>query len=423
MHHPEENRHPILADVQNASRESGMVHALVRGGIKHMEHAMPRFLQDLQMLCLAESPSDNAHGLDEMADQLATLLQRVGMQISIVEHSRGNAVVGTCTGNTPTAPVCLLLGHHDTVHPVGVAQSRMRLAGDAFYGPGTVDMKAGLLQGIYALEILKQLDYKNFQKMLFLSVPDEEISSRYHVGLIKQIAREHHPFVLGLEGARSIGNVVTRRKGCMQYRLTAQGVAAHAGSNPEQGRNAVVELAHQVVQAQHLMGWRDGLTINAGPITGGSRANIVSDFAEIIFDLRFLRPEDRLEAEVRWHEMLHKQLVPGVKLTLRPEPDWMQPMQATEKSLFMAQQVQLIAEHILKTPFDPETRGGASDCCTTAIEGCPSIDGLGALGGGAHTSEEYILLPPIASRVALLAGLLATVTQQAAPPLQRSGFE
>jgi len=326
-----------------------------------------------------------------------------------VEHSRGNAIVGAITGDAHIAPVCLLLGHHDTVHPVGVAQSRVRLEGDIFYGPGTVDMKAGLLQGIYALEVLKQQKYRNFHKILFVSVPDEEISTRYHVGLIRQIAQEH-PLVIGLEGARSIGDVVTKRKGCMQYRLTAQGVAVHAGSNPEKGRNAVVELAHQIVQAQQLMGWRDGLTINAGPITGGSRANIVSDFAEIIFDLRFLRNADRLDAEVYWRDLLHNQLVRGVELTLRPEPDWMQPMEETDKSLFMAHQVQLIAEYILKTPFDPETRGGASDCCTTASEGCPSIDGLGALGGGAHTDGEFVLLSPIPSRVALLAGLLASLT-------------
>ena len=409
MHHSEENQHPFLEDTQDTSYKNETVQALVSDGITYMEQAMPRFLRDLQTLCLTESPSDNTQGLNAMADHLATLLQQVGMQTSIVEHSRGNAVVGTLTGNASTGSTCLLLGHHDTVHPVGVAQSRTYLDEDRFYGPGTVDMKAGLLQGIYALEVLKQQNYRNFSTILFVSVPDEEISTRYHVGLIKQIAKEYSPFVLGLEGARSIGNVVTRRKGCIQYRLTAQGVAAHAGSAPEKGRNAVVELAHQIVQAQQLMGWRDGLTINAGPITGGSRANIVSDFAEIIFDLRFLRLEARLEAEAHWRELLDNHLVPDVTLTLRPEPDWMQPMETTEKSLFMAQQVQLIAEHILKTAFDPETRGGASDCCTTATEGCPSIDGLGAIGGGAHTAEEYVLLPPIPSRVALLVGLLATL--------------
>ena len=412
MHHSEENQHPFLEDTQDTSYENETFQALVNNGVTHMEQAMPRFIQDLQILCLTESPSDNPQGLNAMADHLATLLQQVGMQTSIVEHPRGNAVVGTLTGDASTGPTCLLLGHHDTVHPVGVAQSRTHLDGETFYGPGTVDMKAGLLQGIYALEILKQQNYRDFRTILFVSVPDEEISTRYHVGLIKQIAKEYHPLVLGLEGARSVGNVVTRRKGCMQYRLTAQGVASHAGSAPEKGRNAVLELAHQIVQAQQLMGWRDGMTINAGPITGGSRANIVSDFAEIIFDLRFLRLEDRLEAEAHWRGLLDNHLVPDVMLILRPEPDWMQPMEATEQSLFMAQQVQLIAEHILKTPFDPETRGGASDCCTTATEGCPSIDGLGAIGGGAHTAEEYVLLPPIPSRVALLAGLLAVVTRR-----------
>ncbi len=241
---------------------------------------------------------------------------------------------------------------------------------------------------------------------------DEEISSRYHVELIRQIAQER-PLVLGLEGAGSVGTVVTRRKGCAHYQLTAEGLAAHAGSSPERGRNAVLELAHQIVQAHSFMGWREGLTINAGPIKGGSRANIVSDYAEILFDLRFLRPEDRQDTESRWHELLQNQLVPGVKLTLQPEPDCMLPMAATEKSLALAHEVQLIAEQILHTPFNSETRGGASDCCTTAAAGCPSIDGLGAIGGGAHTSEEFVLLPPIPGRVALLAGLIAAITAKA----------
>ena len=401
MNHPEENQRPILDE---------NVHALVNNGITYMEQAMPRFIQDLQTLCLTESPSDYVQGLNEMANLLATLLQQVGMQSSVVEYERGNAVVGTMSGDTPTAPVCLLLGHHDTVHPVGVAQDRTHIDGDRFYSPGTVDMKAGLLQGIYALEVLKQQNYRDFSTILFVSVPDEEISTRYSVELIRRLAREHTPLVIGLEGAGSVGNLVTRRKGCIQYRLTAHGVASHAGSSPETGRNAVLELAHQIVQAQQLMGWRDGMTINAGPITGGSRANIVSDFAEIIFDVRFLRLQDRLDADNYWHELLRNQLVPDVKLTLRQEPDWMQPMEATDKSLSMARQMQLITEDILKTPFRPETRGGASDCCTTATESCPSIDGLGAIGGGAHTAEEYALLSPVPKRVGLLAGLVAAVT-------------
>jgi glutamate carboxypeptidase len=410
MLQPEENLHPHLANQPDTPTTVDAISALVKGSVVYMEQAMSRFLQDMERLCFIESPSDHKSGLDAMAEQLAALLQRVGMETTIIEHPRGNAVVGTLVGDNLSAPDCLLLGHHDTVHPVGVAQSRVQLVEDRFYGPGTVDMKAGLLQGIYALEVLNWQKYRNFRSIRFVSVSDEELSSRYHVGLVRQIAQEH-PYVIGLEGGRSVGNVVTRRKGCRHYRLTARGAAAHAGSNPEKGSNAVLELAHQIVQAQRLMGWRKDLTINAGPINGGSRANIVSDFAEIIFDLRFLQQEDRLAAEEYWQQFLQHQLVPGVTLTMRPEPDSMLPMVATEKSLAMAQQVQWIAEQVLNTPFDPETRGGASDCCNTAAEGCPSIDGLGAIGGGAHTSEEYVLLSPIPSRVALLAGLLAAITQ------------
>jgi glutamate carboxypeptidase len=407
----QDNPHSSTNDSQPemASASFNTLSTLVTGGVAYMEKAMPRFIHDMQTLCLTESPSDDAPGLNAMAQLLSAQLQRVGMQTTLFEHARGNAVLGTMVGDNPAAPACLLLGHHDTVHPVGVAQARARLEAERFYGPGSVDMKVGLLQGIYALEILQQQGYRDFSRLLFLSVPDEEIATRYHVDLIRRVAQEH-PIVLGLEGAGSIGTVVIRRKGCAHYKLSAEGVAAHAGSSPERGRNAVLELAHQIVQAQSFMGWRPGFTINAGPIKGGSRANIVSDHAEIFFDIRFLHPEDRLAAEERWYELLQNKLVPDIKLTLQAQPNSMVPMVATEQSLAVAQQVRLIAERILNTPFDPEIRGGASDCCNTAEEGCPTIDGLGAIGGGAHTSDEYVLLAPIPSRVALLAGLILAET-------------
>ncbi|GHO46157.1 peptidase M20 [Ktedonospora formicarum] len=386
-----------------------MVRDIVLDGVKLTEQAMPRYLEELQALCLLESPSDDPAGLNASAKMLATLLQRVDMQTTIVEHPRGNAVVGTLMGDNPHAPTCLLIGHHDTVHPLGAAQERTRLDGERFYSPGTVDMKAGLLQGIYALEVLKKQGYRDFNKILFLSVPDEEISSRYHVGLIRQIAQER-PYVFGLEGASKVGTVVIRRKGCAHYRLTAEGAAAHAGSSPERGRNAVLELAHQIVQAQSFMHWRKGFTINAGPIRGGSRPNVVSDFAEIVFDIRFLYPQDRIDAIERWHELLQNQLVRDVKLTLTPEPDSMVPMVATDESLALAEHVRYISEQILQTNYAPETRGGASDCCNMAAAGCPSIDGLGAIGGGAHTSNEYALLPPVPARVGLIAGLIVATT-------------
>lgn len=390
-----------------------LIHTIVTKGVSYMEQAMGRYIQELENLILIESPSDYPPGLNDMAEHLAALLRRAGMSTTIVEHPCGNALFAELNGVNPDAPVILLMGHHDTVHPVGVAPSRLHIDGDKFIGPGTVDMKAGLLCGIYALKWLVAAGYTNFNKIVFLSVPDEEISERYHVELIREITHQVKPLVLGLEGARSIGNVVVQRKGCARYKLTATGRAAHAGSTPETGLNAVLELAHQVVQLCSINQWCEGLTINAGPIKGGSLPNVVSDLAEIILEIRFLRTEDRLATEQRWAELIQRQLVPGVQLSLELVPQILPPMEASDGNIAIASQIQWVTEQILHVSFDPEIRGGGSDACTTSQEGCPSVDGLGAIGGRAHSSEEFVLLSPIPQKVALLMGTLVALTARA----------
>jgi glutamate carboxypeptidase len=387
------------------------LYPLVVEGLGYVESIMSRFIAELSELCAIDSPSGYKPGLDAVANALALLLQRQGLQTKIVEHAEGgNAVLGTLPGDNPDAPPVLLLCHHDTVHPVGEAEVRVRVEGTKFSGLGSVDMKAGILLALFAVEILVQRGYKDFSKILFLSVPDEETTIRYHLDLMHQLCEEH-PLVLVLEGGRSVGNVVTRRKGGARYILRAEGLAAHAGSAPESGKNAVLELAHQIVQFCSLHRWRDGVTINAGPVRGGTVPNVVSDFAEIIFDIRYFHLDDCDLTEARWREMMQYQLVPGVQLSLEREPNSMPPMIETEKSHAMAQQVQLIVENILHEPFDPEIRGGCSDGCITALAGCPTIDGLGAIGGKAHHLDEYVELESIPRRVALLAGLIAAITK------------
>ncbi len=152
MLNSEEDQYPRTVKLESETTPGSSVHAIVTESLDYMTQAMPRFLADLRMLCLTESPSDDPSGLNKMAEHLSALLQQVGMQTTLVEHPRGNAVVGTIMGQDAAGPTCLLLGHHDTVHPLGVAASRTRLTAERFYAPGTVDMKAGLLQGIYALE-------------------------------------------------------------------------------------------------------------------------------------------------------------------------------------------------------------------------------------------------------------------------------
>jgi glutamate carboxypeptidase len=387
------------------------IRTLVTNAVSYMEQAMERYIQELQDLILIESPSDYPLGLNQMAERLVELLQQAGLSTTLVEHPCGNAVLGEICGENPAAPIILLLGHHDTVYPVGVASSRLRIEGDKLFGPGTVDMKGGLLHAIYAFSILAKQGYKQFNKILFLSVPDEETTARSHFGLIRKVALQK-PMVLTLEGAKSIGNVVTQRRGVACYKLAGVGVPAHAGSNPEAGRNAVLEVAHQVVQLCSLNTWREGISINAGPINGGSFSNIVSDFCQIILEMRFLHTEDRIATEERWHKLLQQQVVPGVQLSLEVELHIMPPMAATAGNTFIASQVQMIAEHILHVPFDPEIRGGSSDACNTSGQGCDSIDALGAIGGDAHAPNEHILLSPTPQKVALLAGVIVALTSK-----------
>lgn len=380
---------------------------LVMEGRRYVESALPRFSAELSALCLLESPSNYQPGLDAMADAITDYLRRLGLQVSSHEHAQGGkAVLGTLKGSDTGARPILLLCHHDTVHPLGVANERVRIDGTRLYGPGTVDMKGCILLALYALEILLAQQYRIPGDIFFLSVPDEEIAARYQLDFVLELCQQQ-PLVLVLEGARSIGNVVTARKGGAFYRLTAQGVAAHAGSAPEKGKNAILELAHQIVQLCALHGWREGLTINVGPVRGGSQPNVVSDFAEALFDMRYRRIEDRDATEERWQALLQQQLVPGVRLTLQREPNALPPMVPTETSLWLADQLKELVEEIFELPFDPETRGGCSDGCHTAMAGCPTIDGLGAIGGKAHSAGEYIELESIPQRAALLAGLIA----------------
>src|SRR3989454_8167999 len=174
-------------------------------------------------------------------------------------------------------------------------------------------MKGCILSAIYAIEALVASNYHAFGEIRLLCVSDEEINTRHSYDVVEQ-ACDNARGALVLEAARSNGDIVSARKGHTWYKLTAQGRSAHAGVEPEKGHNAVVELAHQVMQFQNLNGWREGITINAGVISGGTLPNVVPDFAQAQFDLRFLHDEDRIATEQRFHELLEQKRIDSVEL-------------------------------------------------------------------------------------------------------------
>jgi glutamate carboxypeptidase len=380
---------------------------LLTGAEAYTQERLSQYIEELRELCSIDSYSYHKSGLDELALFLAARMRGLGMHATIIEReSWGNDLLGTLHGEG--GGNVLLLGHMDTVYPVGIAVARpVQIEGDIIYGPGVSDMKGCILSAIYAIEALLAMNYHAFGEIRFLCVSDEEINTRHSQDVL-QIACEDAKGALVLEAARSNGDIVSARKGHTWYKLTAYGRSAHAGVEPEQGRNAVIEMAHQILQFQNLNGWREGITINAGVISGGTLPNVVPDFAQAQFDLRFLHDEDRIATEQRFHELLKQKRIASVELTLERAPDMKAPMVLTPESQKLAQQAQQIA-NLLGFSINHVLTGGASDASYATKHGVPTLDGLGPIGGRDHSPDEYLVLSSVAPRVALLAGLISTL--------------
>lgn len=380
---------------------------LVTAVEQYVEQHLSTYVEELRELCAIDSDSYNKAGLDAVAQAFGARMRGLGMDVSSIEREGwGNDLLGTLRG-TGQGNV-LLLGHIDTVYPIGTAAARpVRVEGNTAYGPGVIDMKGNLLAAIYAIEALRALSFTDFGEIRFLCVSDEEINVRHSHDVMQQVC-QHCQRALVLEAARANGDIVSARKGHTTYTLTAQGRSAHAGVEPEKGRNAIVELAHQVLQFDTLNGWREGFTINAGVISGGTAANVVPDFARVEFDTRFLYDDDRKAAERRFYELMEQKRVPDVELTLSAAPTIKGPMMRTPASIQLAGQAQGIAQMLGFTVHHVLT-GGASDASLTSGYGIPTLDGLGPIGGRDHSPDEYLMLDSVAPRAALLAGLIATV--------------
>jgi glutamate carboxypeptidase len=376
---------------------------------KYVQQRLPQYIEELRTLCAIDSYSYHKSGLDAVARWLAIRLQSLGMEATIIEREKwGNDLFGVLQGDG--SGNVLLIGHIDTVYPVGTAAARpLRVEGDTILGPGTCDMKGGVLSAVYAIEALLAIGGRSFGELRLLCVSDEEINER-HCEDIMQQACQGCQRALVLEAARANGDIVSARKGNAWYTLTAHGRSAHAGVEPEKGRNAIVELAHQILQFQSINGWREGVTINAGVISGGTLPNVVPDLAQARFDLRFLHLEDKAATEERWREIMRRQRVPETELTLEVEPNFKLPVARTPESLKLASRAQEIAG-LLGFSVNHVLTGGASDGSYPASYGIPVLDGLGPIGGLDHSPQEYLLASSVAPRTALLAGLIASVGQ------------
>ena len=383
------------------------VESLTSDAKNYVEQQLPQYIEELRELCLIDSGSYHKPGLDEVALYLAARMRGLGMNATIIEQEEwGNDLVATIQG--AGSGTVLILGHMDTVYPVGTGAARpLRVEEDMVYGPGVSDMKGCILSAIYAIEAMLSTNHRSFGEIRFLCVSDEELIKRHSLGLIQEISQGCQA-VLVLEAARANGAIVSARKGAAGYTLRVKGRAAHTGVEPEKGRNAIVELCHQILQFESLNGWREGLTTNPGLCSGGIAFNVVSDYAEAQIDLRFIHPLDKIDTEEVWHQMIRQNKVAGTEVILEGWPHSRQPMVCTPQSLTLVDRAQEISR-LLGFSVQHVMTGGASDGCYTSSFGIPTVDGLGPIGGLDHSPNEYLVKSSVPERSALLAGLIATV--------------
>jgi glutamate carboxypeptidase len=344
--------------------------------------------------------------VNEVAAWAAAFLERLGGEVTLHADPAGvlgDTVEAVFQGETG-GPRALLLGHTDTVFPDGTAAERpFRVADGIATGPGVTDMKAGLLTLLYGLEALLAAGSLPFERLTVIANPDEEIGSPVSTPHVRRVAAESDvAFVL--ECARANGDVVSARKGTVDYVVTITGRAAHAGVEPEKGRSAILEAAYQVVGLHALTGRWPGVTCNVGVIEAGTRPNVVAERAVLQVDLRAVDRAGMEAATAAVQALAAAPTVPGVRV-VAVERHRHQPMEKLARSGRLVEHAQALAERLGFRVSDAST-GGASDANTTAGMGVPTLDGLGPIGGLDHSPDEWLDVASIVPRATLFAALL-----------------
>jgi glutamate carboxypeptidase len=357
----------------------------------------------VETLVSHESPSHDTEAVDRCGSALSSELAALGATVTRINGGpRGDHLRADVDGSGSRV---LLLGHFDTVWPVGqLARMPLREEAGRLYGPGIFDMKAGIAVALLAVRALNEHRSLARPHITMLWTTDEEIGSATSRVTIETVAQECEA-VLVLEPSLPGGGVKTSRKGVGEFELIVHGIAAHAGLDPEKGASAIHELAHQIVALESLQDLARGVTLNAGQISGGTRTNVIADTARALIDVRVPTMADaatigqKLRSLSPTRSGTHLEVAGGID---RP------PLERTGAVLRLYEYARQVANDLGQDlPEGPA--GGGSDGNFTAALGVPTLDGLGPRGSGAHAVHEHVELEDLPWRSAFLATLLRRV--------------
>lgn len=363
---------------------------------------LPWFLNHLEQLVRIESPSEDPAAINAAQELAAKWAVALGGRVKRHRQKNFGDVYELRFGprSSKQKPV-LLLGHLDTVWPLGTLKSMpWREADGKIFGPGTLDMKAGVMMALAAVSILR--DLKLLRPVTLLLNSEEEIGSPISRAITERLAKESSA-VFVLEPAQGLA-LKTARKGVGHYDVHVTGVGAHSGVDFERGHSAVLELARQIERISGFTDLKRGFTVNCGVISGGTRSNVIAAEAHAEVDVRIARASDEKKVDRLFHSL--KPIDPACNLTIagginRP------PMERKAGTIALFKQAKRLAAD-LGFALDEASTGGGSDGNFTAALGIPTLDGMGAIGAGAHAAHEHIVKEHIVPRTALLAAMIAT---------------
>jgi glutamate carboxypeptidase len=357
-------------------------------------------LETTRALAAIESPTDDKTAVDRCGEELSQRISDIGGTVTrlpqpeVGDHLRAEFGAG--------ASQVLLIGHFDTVWPIGqLDRMPLQVRDGCLFGPGVLDMKAGIAIGMLAARALTDVA-PCAGRLVMLWTTDEERGSGTSRSIIEAEARRSQAvFVLepGLVG----GGVKTTRKGCGEFHLTVRGVAAHAGVEPDKGASAVHELAAQIVDLQRVGDMAPGVSLNVGLISGGTRPNVVAEEARATLDIRVTTADEAKQVAAMVRNRVPTVL--GTKIEVAGGFD-RPPLERTVAVARLYERARAIAARLGEDLREGGT-GGGSDGNFTAAVGTPTLDGLGALGAGPHALYEHIEVSSLSWRSALLAGLIA----------------
>ncbi len=351
---------------------------------------------------LIETPTTSKQTIDALGAQLEKEMDALGAQVQRFPQKRaGDHVMGTW-GAEQSGGI-LILTHMDTVHPLGTLE-RMpyKRTDETIYGPGILDMKISIAMAMTAMQVIQNEDRLNEKRVSLLVTSDEETGSRTSKELIEELS-EQHEVVFCLEPALRHGALKTWRKGILAFNIEAQGYPAHAGSEISRGVNAIVEIALQIPEILRIAEHDQETTINIGVIDGGTRTNVVPDRCRARIDVRALTTAegDRVVQEMN---ALQPKLE-GARLNIRG--GWNRPPMERNQQIIEAFSKAKSIASTLGLELSEGGTGGGSDANFVAARGIPVLDGLGALGRGAHSYEEQIEIATLVERTTLLAALIS----------------